>query len=96
MNVSHIGHSAASVADLIIMKKLEVCKKRVLNEKLPLQQLYREEMVKALSEHKKPEVIARKIPQFDNKNGLLSRRRQDTPKLPVDLPAIKLTTIGIV
>ena len=67
MNVLHVGLSAATVADLIIMKKLEVCKKRVLNEKLTLQQIYREEMVKALAEHKKPEVIARKIPKFDNK-----------------------------
>ena len=57
MNVLHVGHSATSVADLIIMKKLEVCKKRVFNKKLPLQQIYREEMVKVLSQHKKPEAI---------------------------------------
>ena len=47
-------------------------------------------MVKTLSEHKNPEVVARKIPKFDIKNGLLSRRRQDTPKLSVVLPVINI------
>ena len=49
-------------------------------------------MVKALTENKKikPELI-RGIPKFENKkNGLISRRRQDTPKLPADLPVINI------
>ena len=52
MKISHVGHGPALVADLIIMEKVEVCKKRVMNEKIPLQQIYREEMANALSLHK--------------------------------------------
>ena len=33
MNISHVGHGPASGADLIIMEKIEVCKKRVVKEK---------------------------------------------------------------
>ena len=48
-------------------------------------------MVNALSLHKKPEVIARQVPKFENKkNGLMAKRRKDTPKLPADLPAINI------
>ena len=57
MFISHVGHSAEYVASLIIREKLEICKKRAVNEKVPIQQIYREEMVKALTEHKKPEIM---------------------------------------
>ena len=92
-HIEHIGHGPESIVDLIIMDKIEVCKKRVQKEQLTLPKIYREEMVKALTENKKikPELIARSIPKFENKkNGLMSRRRQDTPKLPADLPSINI------
>ena len=40
-------------------------------------------MVAALTDHKRPELIARKVPKFENKkNGLIASRRKDIPKLP--------------
>ena len=47
-------------------------------------------MVAALTDHKRLELIARKVPKFENKkNGLIASRRKDIPKLPENLPAIK-------
>ena len=48
-------------------------------------------MVAALTDLKQPELVARKVPKFENKkNGLLASRRKDIPKLPDSLPAIKI------
>ena len=90
-NLEHIGHSAESEIELIFKKRIDNCKKRVKQEQLSLQQIYRQEMVAALTDHKRPELIARKVPKFENKkNGLIASRRKDIPKLPENLPAIKI------
>ena len=48
-------------------------------------------MIAALTDHKQPELIARKVPKFENKkNGLIASRRKDIPKLPQNLPVIKI------
>ena len=69
LNLNHVGHGAESVVDIIIMKKVETCKKWVKTDQLPLPQIYRE----ALSENNKilPELIAQVIPKFENKNMAL-------------------------
>ena len=73
------------------MKRVDNCKKRAQKEQLPLQQIYRQEMVAALTDLKQPELVARKVPKFENKkNGFLASRRKDIPKLPDSLPAIKI------
>ena len=88
-NLEHIGHSAESEIELIFKKRIDNCKKRVKQEQLSLQQIYRQEMVAALTDHKRPELIARKVPKFENKkNGLIASRRKYIPKLPENLPAI--------
>ena len=66
-NLNHVSHSAESVVKLIIMKRVDNCKKRAQKEKLTLQQIYRQEMVAALTDLKQPELVASKVPKFKNK-----------------------------
>ena len=54
------------------MKRVDNCKKRAQKERLPLQQIYRQDMVAALTDLKQPELVARKVPKFENKkNGAI-------------------------
>ena len=90
-NFNHVGHFAESEIDLIFKKRIDNCKQRAQKEQLPLQQIYRQEMVAALTDHKQPELVARNVPKFANKkNGFIASRRKDIPKLPQKLPEIKI------
>ena len=80
MNIRHVGHGAETTVDLIIINIIATVKRQAKTKNLPLPQIYREEMVKALVENKKikPEQIAYSIPKFKNKKkGFMLNRRQD-------------------
>ena len=97
MNVNHVGHGAESMVDIIIMNKIETCKKRVKTEQLPLPQIYREEMVKALTENKKikPELLA-VFPSSKKKKKVLCLEGDKIPRnCPQIFRRLILIKIGI-